>query len=309
MRLRISKSLLRCSVLLALGFLTWQIRGFAQDTVVPAGTLIHCTLNEPNFSSATASVGDPVVCQLTGLQMFGRTVFPRGSYLAGHLEADKEPGHFFGKGYLRLVFDRIGFPNTDVPVPGKVIAARGYKVNKQGDIVGHGHATRDAVEWMLPPLWPWKVISLPARGPRPALKGEEQLTLRLMEDIAVPRMSLGLNWHYFGEPAGHSSSFVPKPVPSAAPTNSEPSVQLAAAPSPSTSSEQGMKPTTLIVFKSGDIYAVFTYQVDHGQLNYVLDSGDPRSVPVAEVDWLKTSRLNESRNSRPSLRADMRNFN
>src|SRR5260370_41129847 len=39
---------------------------------------------------------------------------------------------------------------------------------------------------MLPPLWQWKVISLPARGPRPRLKGAEPLQLRLMDDISVP---------------------------------------------------------------------------------------------------------------------------
>jgi hypothetical protein len=158
----------------------------AQDTLIPAGTLIRCTLDEPNFSSATASVGDPVVCHLSSLQMYGRNVFPRGSYLGGHLEAAKEPGHFFGKGYLQLQFDRIGFPSSDIPVPSKVIAAKGYKVDKQGDIKGKGHATRDVVEWMIPPLWPWKIITLPARGPRPTLKGEEQITLRLMDDIVVP---------------------------------------------------------------------------------------------------------------------------
>lgn len=137
-------------------FFALQTSTKAQDLIVPAGTLLHCTLDEPNFSSATASVGDPVVCHLDSLQEWGHIVFPRGSYLGGHLEADKDPGHFVGKGYLKLEFDRIGLPTTEIPVPSKVIAARGFRVDKQGDVVGHGHATRDAVEWMFPPLWPWK---------------------------------------------------------------------------------------------------------------------------------------------------------
>src|ERR1700744_651741 len=107
----------------------------AQEVVVPAGTLLHCTLDEPNFSSATADVGDPVLCHLNSVQSFGRTIFPRGSYLEGHLEDDKEPGHFIGKGYLKLQFDRIGLPNTDLPVDSKVVAARTYKVDRHGDIV------------------------------------------------------------------------------------------------------------------------------------------------------------------------------
>jgi hypothetical protein len=159
----------------------------AQDLLVPAGTLLQCTMSEPNFSSATASVGDPVLCHLKSFQEFGRTVFPRGSMLAGHLEEEKDPGHFIGKGYLKITFDRVIVPTGDVPLPAKVISAKGYKVDKQGDIKGKGHAKRDVVEWMIPPLWPWKVLMLPARGPRPTLKGEEPLQLRLMDDIAVPR--------------------------------------------------------------------------------------------------------------------------
>src|ERR1700756_10177 len=159
----------------------------AQDLLVPAGTLLQCTVNEPNFSSATAAVGDPVLCHLRTLQEFGKQVFPRGSMLGGHLEADKEPGHFVGKGYLKITFDRVILPNGDLPVPAKVIQARGYKVDKQGDIDGKGHAKRDVVEWMIPPLWPWKVVTLPLRGPRPTLKGEEPLELRLMDDIVIPR--------------------------------------------------------------------------------------------------------------------------
>jgi hypothetical protein len=159
----------------------------AQDQLVPAGTLLQCTMNEPNFSSKTAAVGDPVLCHLKTTTEFGRPMFPRGSMLGGHLESDKDPGHFVGKGNLKITFDRVILPNGDLPVPAKVIAARGYKVDKQGAIDGKGHATRDIVEWMFPPLWPWKVVSLPARGPYPALKGEEPLQLRLMDDIVIPR--------------------------------------------------------------------------------------------------------------------------
>ena len=117
---------------------------YAQDMLVPAGTLLHCTMDEPNFSSATAAIGDPVLCHLRTLQEFGKPVFPRGSMLGGHLEADKEPGHFIGKGYLRIMFDRVILPGGDLPVPAKVIQARGYKVDKEGDIDGKGHATRES---------------------------------------------------------------------------------------------------------------------------------------------------------------------
>lgn len=47
-----------------------QARAKADDYVVPAGTLLRCTLDEPNFSSATADIGDPVLCHLNGLREF-----------------------------------------------------------------------------------------------------------------------------------------------------------------------------------------------------------------------------------------------
>src|SRR5216683_6246905 len=195
-------------LIFSLVFLGVQASTKAQDILVPAGTLLKCTLDEPNFSSATAEVGDPVVCHLSSLREFGQNVFPRGSYLGGHLEADKEPGHFVGKGYLKLEFDRIGFANTDVPVPSKVIAAKGYKVDRHGDIVGRGHAMRDVVEWLIPPLWPWKILMLPARGPRPTLKGEEQITVRLMDDIQIPRQVASTQ--YSERPASYDRP--PRPV-------------------------------------------------------------------------------------------------
>jgi hypothetical protein len=184
----------------------------ARDIVVPAGTLMSCTLDEPKFSSATVSVGDPFLCYPRTMQQFGQVVFPRGTYIVGHLESDKEPGHFVGKGYLKLAFDRIGLPQSDVPLTAKVVAVAGFNVNKEGKIIGHGHATRDTVEWMLPPLWPWKVLTLPARGPRPTLKGEVRVTLRVMDDIIVPQATTP-GWRRFGE---QPSSF-PMPRSQAAP--------------------------------------------------------------------------------------------
>jgi len=157
-----------------------------KDTVLPAGTLMTCIMDEPNFSSATVTTGDPFLCHPRAMQMFGHSAFPRGTYVVGHLEDTKDPGHFVGKGWLQLSFDRIGLADNDVPLSAKVIAVKGYRVNREGKIIGHGHATRDTVEWLLPPLWPWKVLTLPARGPRPALKGEVAVTLRLMEDVTIP---------------------------------------------------------------------------------------------------------------------------
>src|SRR5580765_2432770 len=93
--------------MIALGSLVslLSVGASARDVVLPAGTLLQCTLNEPNFSSASVAVGDPVLCHLRGITTFGQQAFPRGSYLVGHLDAAKDPGHFWGKGSLKLQFD------------------------------------------------------------------------------------------------------------------------------------------------------------------------------------------------------------
>jgi hypothetical protein len=270
----------------------------AQDQLVPAGTLLQCTLDEPNFSSATAAVGDPVLCHLRTMQQFGRPLFPRGSMLGGHLEADKEPGHFVGKGYLKVTFDRVILPSGDLPVPAKVIMARGYKVDKQGAIDGKGHATRDVVEWMLPPLWPWKVVSLPFRGPRPTLKGEEPLELRLMDDIVLPR-NLAQASHPDRPPYASSAQpsvykSVPQPnamrlaVEKSASTASENSgtMQVLAQPP---NNRQTSDRSTILVTKSNQTYEVAKYKRDGDLLMFQDTQGRKGGVDVSEVDWRKTT--------------------
>jgi hypothetical protein len=283
----------------------------AQDQLVPAGTLLQCTLDEPNFSSATAAVGDPVLCHLRTMQQFGRQLFPRGSMLGGHLEADKEPGHFVGKGYLKLTFDRVILPSGDLPVPAKVIQARGFKVDKQGDIQGKGHAKRDVAEWMIPPLWPWKVVSLPFRGPRPTLKGEEPMQLRLMEDIVIPR-TLAQVSHPDRPP--YASSAQPsayRPVPQSgalqlavekrATSNNEtaaiaPMAAIATASDTQISKQQPAEPQSIqrfriLVLKSNELYEVAKYQRDGDLLMFQDLQGRKGSVDVKDVDWRRTSEM------------------
>jgi len=162
-------------------------RAASRDEIVPAGTLLHCTMDEPNFSSKTAQAGDPVLCHLGPISTFGHSLFPRGAMLSGHLQDSKDPGHFVGKGWLELEFDRIILPGAEVlPLSAKIIATPHLKTDRTGKIKGGGHPKRDVVEWMIPVLWPIKILTLPARGPYPALKGETRLTMRLMEDVVVP---------------------------------------------------------------------------------------------------------------------------
>lgn len=305
---------------LGLLILSLSLGASARDVVLPAGTLLQCTLNEPNFSSATADVGDPVLCHLRGVTEFGQQAFPRGSYLVGHLESAKDPGHFWGKGNLKLQFDRIGLPSGDLPLEAKVIATRGYKVDKQGRIDGKGHAKRDIVEWMIPPLWPWKVIMLPARGPRPALKGETVLSMRLMDDVDIPQVaqSYGPSWHFFGRYQndsfhdGQASSAqlqvavraaaspgdqAPQALPQASYVNY---VSRDVAP-PSLSNIASLPGMPVFVLTTGTVLSVSGYGYTDSRITYSLIGGGTGVISANDVDWITTTRLNDQRGVRVTL--------
>jgi hypothetical protein len=147
----------------------------AQENTIPAGTLLRCVLDEPHLSPATVETGDPIICRLSNSRI-GRVTFPPGSYLGGHVESEKPLGNFSTRGYIKLVFDRLGAADRTLPVPSKVIAIQNYSVNRQGQIVGG---------WLSDPV----------------LKPETTVTLRLMEDVAIPnaRIRLGAGWHFFDE--------------------------------------------------------------------------------------------------------------
>ncbi len=160
---------------------------YSTDQLIPAGSLIQCTVSEPKLSSKTTAVGDPVLCRVSHAERYGRSVLPYDSYLVGRFEDYRDPGHFVGKGWMQLSFDRMVIePNTVIPVAARVVDVPGYAIDRQGRILGKGHAVRDTVEWLIPVLWPIDLLELPRRGPRPTLKAETRLTLKVMDDLRIP---------------------------------------------------------------------------------------------------------------------------
>jgi hypothetical protein len=246
---------------------------------------------------------------------FGQQAFPRGSYLVGHLESAKDPGHFFGKGYLKLQFDRIGVPSGDLPLEAKIIATRGYKVDKEGKIDGKGHAKRDVAEWMLPPLWPWKVIMLPARGPRPKLKGETVLSLRLMDDVDIPQVAqtYGPNWHFFGHPQNQSFNDARLDSPprqlAARPVipvsdQAQPQVSYASYVTHDVSVPAhitGAPGMPVFVLNTGTVLSVSGYGYQDNRITYSLIGGGTGVISANEVDWSTTTRVNAQRGLRVTL--------
>jgi hypothetical protein len=299
--------------------------GWAQQTelavpsgrFVPAGTLLGCTLDEPNFSSQTARPGDPVLCKTTSVEMFGRQVIPRGAYLSARLRNYRDPGHFFGKGWLQLEFTSLTLPGGNVPLDAKVISAAHYRVNGEGKVQGNGHPTRDAIEWSIPILWPVKVLTLPARGPRPAFKGETRIELRLMEDMLIPESAYaapgGLPWR--------TSSLQPGLQPRSEERDTGlPALRLGSVGSGRTSvaAQQAVASTpierkqaipatnparrwdaqprlTLLVLRGGRVYLAADYWVDRGKLDYTTGGGALQTLPLDALDVARTQELNAER--------------
>jgi len=299
--------------LLAVSLFAFTRSASARDVVVPAGTLLQCTLDEPNLSSKTVDVGDPVLCHLRGTTVFGQQAFPRGSYLVGHLDAAKDPGHFWGKGYLKLQFDRIGVPTGDLPLEAKVVSTRGYKVDKQGNIDGKGHPRRDVIEWMIPPLWPWKVITLPARGPRPALKGETVLRLRLMDDIQIPQQvaqTYGPGWHFFNrmkeQVFGDTQASYGRPQLKVRPASdsSVPQARYAnyvTTGAPLAKDVQSAPGMPVFVLNSGAVLAVSGYWYSDSRITYSLVGGGSGVISADDIDWTTTTKVNNKRGVRVTL--------
>jgi len=292
--------------------------GIAQEreSVLPAGTLLQCTLDEPNFSSQTAERGDPVLCQVRSPAMFGRSVFPRGAYLSARLEDYRDPGRFFGKGWLKLEFTSLALPDRIVPLNAKVISAAPYKVDREGKVRGRGHPRRDAIEWSIPLLWPAKVITLPARGPRPTFKRETRILLRVMEDMSIPQpaalasgartpgpasSSSGLNasgqtpprlrFGNFWYGASRVAAAQPEPALSAGLGLSETGSSASRA-----EPQRGTPRLTLLALKDGRAYVATDYEVRDGKLSYTSPgAAAPQLLPLEDFDLQRTVQLNAER--------------
>ena len=307
-----------------------------KEEIIPAGTILHCTMDEQNFSSKTAMAGDPVLCHLGPVSTFGHAVFPRGAMLSGHLQDSKDPGHFVGKGWLELEFDRIILPGAEVmPLSAKIIGAPRLKADREGKLHGGGHPKRDVVEWMIPVLWPMKLVMLPARGPYPALKGESRLTMRLMEDVviplqvaahaAVPSPPWATPTNYIPSPYGlmrPASLVTREPVATDAPIEEPvlpPAASRVSAPAPqptvvelpvaeSAPTQPALvaapavvnatvdAPLTLVILKGGTAFLAHEYWVHGGQMQCVSDDGGQKAFPLENVDLYQTVRVNRERN-------------
>jgi hypothetical protein len=276
--------------------------------LIPAGTLLQCTLDEPNLSSKTAQVGDPVLCYLGHVAAFGRSVFPRGAELSGHLQDYQNPGHFVGKGWIEIDFDRIILPGAQVyPLSAKVISAPHLKVDADGKVHGKGHPKRDAALWAIPVFWPVKILTLPNRGPYPTFKGEVRLTLRLLEDIEVPMAASAARASVPMPPwvspsrydASSSILYTPSTAPGGQTATLQPASFVQHRAEPQSIEHQDLQPaehpSTVIVLKGGAAWLAQDYWVDAGQLHCLSSDGEQKLVALEAMDLYQTVRVNRER--------------
>lgn len=269
--------------------------GYAAEQLVPAGSLVQCTVSEPKLSSKTADIGDPVLCRVSHAERYARSVFPYDSYLVGQFEAYKDPGRLVGKGWMELKFDRMVIPpDTVIPVAAKVVDVPNYPVDKEGRIHGKGHPVRDIVEWSIPILWPIDLLNLPRRGPRPVLKAETRLTLKIMDDFGIPLEQPATTAQYVPQQAA-PAPYVP---PAAAPA--EP--QLVPRPMNYESEpvaapvKTAAAPTTILVMRGGLTMSATNYWLDgRGRIRYTAANGAPVVLPMQQLDLRATIEANRER--------------
>ena len=216
----------------------------------------------------------------------------------GHFEDYRDPGHLVGKGWMELKFDRLVLqPDTVVSFSAKVVDVPKYGVDKQGRIHGNGHPVRDTVEWLIPVLWPIDLINLPRRGPRPVLKAETRLTLKIMDDIEVPTREMAGQ----GAPAleqrvpmsyAAPAPIVVEPTPAPAPVVYEYAPQP---PAPVMVRRPAPRPATLLVMRNGYGMYATNYWVQGNSLRYTATNGAPVVMPMGQLDVRATMYANQQR--------------
>ena len=289
---------------LSLILLALPLPAIAADQLIPAGALVQCTITEPHLSSKTADVGDPVLCRINRVELPGRSAVPYGSYLVGRFEDYKDPGHLVGKGWMELKFDRLVLPpDTVIGFSAKVVDVPKYPVDKLGRIHGTGHAVRDTVEWLIPVLWPIDLINLPRRGPRPVLKAETRLTLKIMDDIEVPLPEQQMAQ---GQPAlVHRAPMVIEVPPSQDPDPQPIRYEAPQPPAPVRvqPAYQASRPLTLLVMRNGyGMYAVNYWLDERGSIRYTATNGAPVVMSPQQLDLPSTVEANRRRGVEFDLR-------
>lgn len=199
---------------------------------------------------------------------------------------------------MELKFDRMFIPPGQIiPISAKVVCVPKFPVDKQGRIRGKGHPVRDTVEWMIPVLWPVDLINLPRRGPRPVLKAETRLTLKIMDDFGVPDPNVYSQQYYQAPRDQYGYSQRPAPMSYDQPPALPPQPtyqQLAYTAVPSATLPTA---TTVLMLRDGHRTMATNYWFDGatGAFRYMALNGTSMVCAAALIDIPATVAVNRSR--------------
>ena len=120
------------------------------DLVVPKKTDIFITL-ERTISTKVAQPNDKFYGRITvPVTSQNRIVIPVGSFILGHVQHIRRPGHLKGKGELTLTFDSIVFPDGITRnIEAAVQSSENYRTNhtqEEGKLEAPGSQGRETVE-------------------------------------------------------------------------------------------------------------------------------------------------------------------
>lgn len=203
----------------------------------------------------------------------------------------------------------------------KLVSVPHYKVNAEGSIRGRGHPRRDAIEWTIPILWPEKLITLPMRGPRPTLKGETRILLRLMEDVSIPTAAAVTSTAAASPPVplalrprvnpSESSSLsvsssprIRYGSPSVPAMEAQPSLTTFSRVMDRASFEDSNRPPesrrraprpTVLILKNGNAHLATNHWLEADHVVYIDNDGTPQVIPIDDVDLPMSAQINGER--------------
>jgi hypothetical protein len=165
------------------------------------------------------------------------------------------------------------------------------------------------------------VITLPARGPRPTLKREVRITLRLLDDVELPpAVTAARTSSWTPRPAQFEEDGISTQAPPSQPWRSFSKLAVATSPTSTDPSappreqervlgqgylaEQTSVPRiTLLILKDGTAYLASGYWFESGVLHYVSANGQYKLLPLSRLDLEETVKLNRERNVEFTMRS------
>lgn len=154
---------------------------------LPAGLLLSLRVNE-HVNSRLLQPNEPILFEVANAARPFRSgpALPSGSLITARVVEAKPAGRIVGRATLDIAFDEILLPSGErYPLSAKIIEARGLGTDSSGRLIGRGHAKADAFFYTFPLTSPFRVMMIPARGPDIRFKGEQSVTIKLMEPVMI----------------------------------------------------------------------------------------------------------------------------